>query len=572
MVCSRADGLGTVLAKGARRQPEEARRVALVATVLRTVGSTMRTLVDLLAQSVRDWEGYPAVARHGSEPLSWSYGELGDASRRIATYLRVREVERGDRVILWAVNGPEWVVAFFGIQLLGAIAVPLDVRCREDLLCRIEEQTEPKQLILGREQAEQLTQPHVEQVIIEELPDVLSTTEPLVIDSALIDPSDIAEVMFTSGTTGHPKGVMLTHHNIVTNVEMARTAVMPAPKYRVLSILPLSHMYEQVGGLLTPISGGASITYPSSLRPDSIFAAMVAARATNMCCVPQVLQLFRQGIERELRRQGREQQFARLHALARRLPFGSRRLVFRAVHARMGGAFDFFLSGGAYLDPDLGRWWEGLGIKVLQGYGMTEAAPIVTTSTLDDRDVASVGRPLPGISIRFTDEQEILLRGDNITPGYWRDTEATAAAFEDGWYRSGDLGYLDRAGRLHLQGRKKDLIVLGNGMNVYPEDVERVLAAESGVRGAVVLGTSRGQDIEVHSVLLLDEATEAEAIVKRANLRLAPHQQIRRVTVWPEESFPMTPTLKVKRADVIARLAEAPQQRGPVSGPRNNRH
>lgn len=522
----------------------------------------MRTLIDLFAESVRDWEDLPAVALHESASSLWSYGELGDASRRVAAYLRSRGVEKGDRVILWAANGPEWVATFFGIQLLGAIAVPLDVRSREDLLCRIEEQTQPKQLVVGREQAAQLTQRHADRTILEELPDARCTVEPLTIDLALVEPGDIAEVMFTSGTTGHPKGVILTHHNIVSNVLMARTAVMPAPKYRVLSILPLSHMYEQIGGLLTPLSGGASITYPSSLRPDAIFAAMVAARATNMCCVPQVLQLFRQGIEREVRRQGRERQFARLHAVACRLPFGARRRVFRAVHARMGGAFAFFLSGGAYLDPDLGRWWEGLGIKVLQGYGMTEAAPLVSTSTLVDRDVASVGRPLPGIALRFAEDHEILVRGDNITPGYWQDPVATAAAFADGWYRSGDLGYLDRAGRLHLHGRKTNRIVLSNGLNVYPEDVERVLVAEPGVRDAVVLGLSRGQEIEVQAVLLLEEGADAEAIIKRANRQLAAPQQIRRVTVWPEASFPMTPTLKVKRADVVARLAQQPAQPG----------
>lgn len=527
----------------------------------------MRTLVDLFAQSVRDWEDFPAVALHGSTSSGWSYGELGDASRRVAAELRARGVEHGDRVILWAANGPEWVATFFGIQLLGAIAVPLDVRSREDLLCRIEEQTQPKQLVVGREQAAQLTQRHAARTILEELPETRRTVEPLSIDPTLVAPGDIAEVMFTSGTTGHPKGVILTHHNIVSNVWMARTAVMPAPTYRVLSILPLSHMYEQIGGLLTPLSGGASITYPSSLRPEAIFAAMITSRATNMCCVPQVLQLFRQGIEREVRRQGRERQFARLHSVARRLPFGARRLLFRTVHARLGGAFDFFLSGGAELDPELGRWWEGLGIKVLQGYGMTEAAPIVSTSTLVDRDVASVGRPLPGIAVRFAEDHEILLRGDNITPGYWQDAAATAAAFADGWYRSGDLGYLDRAGRLHLHGRKTNLIVLGNGMNVYPEDVERILVAEPGVRDAVVLGMGRGQEIAVQAVLLLEEGADAEAIIKRANRQLASPQQIRRVTVWPEASFPTTPTLKVQRSEVVARLAEQQAPPGSTARP-----
>src|SRR6185312_1687427 len=179
----------------------------------------------------------------------------------------------------------------------------------------------------------------------------------------------------------------------------------------------------------------------------------------------------------------------------------------------------------------------------------------VASATLTDRDVESVGKPLPGIELKFADDHEILVRGPNITSGYWNDPVATNLAFTDGWYHTGDLGYMDPNGRVHLHGRKKNMIVLANGMNIYPEDIEHVVINQSGVKNAVVLGLEHGQDVEVHAVLLLDsEAGDPSEILKRSNQQLSPHQRIRDFTVWPEENFPLTPSLKVKRIEVIDRL------------------
>ena len=252
------------------------------------------TLVGLLSRSASNWADRPAVIMHGSSGWEWTYGELWGAARSIANHLQQSGIAKGDRVILWAPNRPEWVAAFFGTLLVGAVAVPLDVRSREDLLTEIEEQTLPQHAFFGRAQAAELTGKHVNFTILDELRGgILSGPSPE-IDPNIVAPDDIAELVFTSGTTGNPKGVILTHRNIVANVHMSRPAFPPTPSSRVLSILPLSHMFEQVGGLLVPMSGGASMTYVSSLRPDVIFAAMVSQGITNMTCVPQVLGLFRE--------------------------------------------------------------------------------------------------------------------------------------------------------------------------------------------------------------------------------------------------------------------------------------
>src|SRR6266571_5888012 len=521
----------------------------------------MDTLPDLLRESAGAWSSLPAVGLHDDpEPWSWTYAELLDKANRAAAYLAANGIAQGDRLVFWGGNRPEWVAAFFGAQMLGAVVIPLDVRSQQDLLGRIEQQTQPRHMLLGKEQAANLKGSHPPHTLFENLKAVLSASPPTVGISP--DPDDIAQLVFTSGTTGSPKGVILTHKNIVSNTRMTQTRVPPGPSNRVLSLLPLSHMFEQTTGLFTPLSGGASITYIASLRPDIIFGAMQKHRITNMSCVPQVLQLFRDGIEREVRKQGKQRAFERMHGIAGRLPMPVRRLAFRAMHRRLGGEFDFFAVGGAYLDPDLALWWEALGVRVVQGYGMTEAAPIVACHWLTKRNARSVGKPAPGLDMRIADDGEVLVRGDNLSPGYWQNPDATAESFVDGWYRTGDLGSFDAAGWLYLRGRKKNVIVLANGMNVYPEDVEHALQTDMRVRDAVVLGIMQGQETEVHAVLLLAKGAERDVaeIVRAANQRLAPHQQIRRHTLWPEDTFPLTPTLKVKRADVAERLAQMHSQ------------
>ena len=516
------------------------------------------TLGSLLGESAKMWAEQPALTLYSNEPWSWTYAELWSASLRAAGFLRASGVAKGDRVLLWGDNRPEWVAAFFGTLLLGAIAVPIDAQSTEDFLALIQDATQPQYMFLGSEQEQRLGPNHPPFLLFEELITRLETFEPLAEADALagVEPDDIAELVFTSGTTGSPKGVILTHRNIYANVEMATSHFRVSPEHRVLAILPLSHMFEQIADLFVPLSAGATVVYLSSLRPDVIFAAMAHYRITNMGCVPRVLELFADGIKREARRQNRLSQLERAHSLACRLPLSWRRLLFKKIHQRMGGCFEYFVVGGARLDVQLGRWWEGLGIKVVQGYGMTEAAPVVAAGTLKERDHSSVGRPLPGVDVKIAEDDEIWVRGENVTPGYWQNPEATNNAFTDGWYKTRDLGYFDSKGRLHIRGRKDNMFVLGNGMNVYPEDIEQVLSQDSRLTDAVVLGLTSGDDVEVHGVLLTGEPEAAADIVRTANGQLAPHQRIQRYTVWPEETFPVTPTMKPKRAEITTRVLE----------------
>ena len=296
-----------------------------------------------------------------------------------------------------------------------------------------------------------------------------------------------------------------------------------------------------------------------SRNPRVIFGALGEHRVTSMVVVPQVLDLFWSAIEREVDKRDRRVAFDRLRAIARHLPFALRRRLFGSVHAQLGGHFRLFLSSGAFLPPALQASWEDLGVTVLQGYGATETGT-GTCTTLDDHGPGTVGKPPEGIDMRLAPDGEIQFRGRTVFRGYWNAPEATAQAFtEDGWYKTGDIGHLDDRGRLILSGRSKDIIVLPNGFNVYPEDIENALRV-AGIRDSVVVETAAGR---IEAVLLAGDrdADPAEtrarldAAVKAANATLGPNQRIAGWRLWPDEDFPRTHTLKIKRAPIRAWVA-----------------
>ena len=516
------------------------------------------TLGSLLFESANNWDSNAALVLYERDNGSWTYQELWDNSSRVALYLRTIGVCKGDRVIIWGDNRPEWVAAFFGAVLIGEIVVPLDAQSTNDFFSLIDKETQPSFMFLGSEQQSRIEGHLLEAMLFDDFQNRIQPLECTreIDDLELKSSDDIAELVFTSGTTGSPKGVILTHGNICSNVKMASSAFDVTPTNRVLAILPLSHMFEQIADLLVPLSGGALIVYISTLRPDVIFGAMSRYGVTNMGCVPRVLELFADGIRREARLQGKLGLLERIHSIACKLPFAWRSKLFKSIHQHLGGSFKYFVVGGARLDPLLGSWWEGLGVKVVQGYGMTEASPVVSSGTLSDRDHSSVGRPLPGVDVIIADDEEILIRGPNITAGYWRNDVATENAFRDGWYKTRDLGYFDSKGRLHIRGRKDIMFVLGNGMNVYPEDIEQILHEDSRLTDAVVLGLEFQGDMEVHGVVLTDDNELVPDIIRAANRKLASHQRIVRYTAWPDATFPMTPTMKPKRTEILSKILE----------------
>lgn len=529
----------------------------------------MKTLNDLLETAANRFGDSPAlVIKPGIRERSWSYRELWEASGRVAAFLHGRGIAKGDRVVIWAPNRPEWVVALFGCLRLGAIAVPFDIRSAPEFVAGVLGQTEPKFAFVSRftpENAEVEGLPHLN---IEDLEAVLEgeTSAPPRVEVAA---DDTAEIMFTSGTTGAPKGVILTHGNIISNVLAGTREVAPQPNWRLLSILPLSHMLEQTVGHFAVLFGGGRVVYPASRQPSILVRTMQENGITSIVLVPQALELFMNAIEREAERTGKKEQLAKILRIAPRLPVWVRRKLFGKVHRRFGGKLQFVMCGGARLDPPLAEKWEAMGVMVLQGYGTTEAAPIVACNSFRYKKLDALGKVLPGQEVRIAEDGEIQTRGPNVTPGYWNQPEITEASFAGEWYKTGDLGHIDEDGFLYFKGRKKDLIVLANGQNVYPEDIEPWLQNHQSIVDGVVVGMpspSGGED--VHAVLLPSEGADGGAVVAEVNPQLAAHQQIRGFTIWPEEEFPRTHTLKVKKNVVLERLiADAQGQANAAEAP-----
>ncbi|MEJ7747882.1 MAG: AMP-binding protein [Candidatus Limnocylindrales bacterium] len=534
------------------------------------------TLLDLLERAVRRYGQRPALGLRQDDGTTthWSYGELERRGRLAAWRLRALGLEPGDRILTWSPSIPELPAAYYGAMRARLVIVPLDLRMTSDAVQAIVRASGARHLILGTGREA----PDPREAGLGDFPtaavDALCA-EPVSDDPTFSPdwedrqadwqrpaPGEVFQLIFTSGTTGSPKGVRLTHDNVVASIESFHR-VVPSMDHRIVSLLPLSHLLEQAVGLYYALDVGADILYVRSRNPRVIFDALREQRVTSMVVVPQVLDLFWSAIEREVARAGRTTAFDRLRRIARHLPFAVRRRLFASVHRQLGGRFRLFVSSGAFLPPALQAAWEDLGVTVLQGYGATETGT-GTATTFRDHGRGTVGRPAGGIEMRIADDGEIQFRGRTIFAGYWDVPDLTRAAFtDDGWYRTGDLGRLDDAGRLVLSGRIKDMIVLPNGFNVYPEDIENALRV-TGVRDAVALETTPGR-IEVVVLAPADEdasafQTRVAAAVKAANGRLGPNQRIAAWRAWPGEDFPRTHTLKIKR-DPVRRWATDAQPR-----------
>lgn len=513
-------------------------------------GQTITQFLDKLAFKFGERDAL--VFKPGFRYRCWSYRQVWQDSGKIATVLQDHGVQKGDRVVLWAPNSPFWVLSFFGIVRAGAIVVPLDLRSPSNFVDNVVSRTQPVLSFVSRMTPEGHEGLGLPEIFHEDLEEMYRSADAQ--KEVAAEPDDVMEVMFTSGTTGDPKGVMLTHRNLVSNAEAAYKSVPPVPDDRFISILPLSHMLEQTGGLLLALSAGASITYPTSRQPSVLSRTIRERQITLLQVVPLLLDVFMKGIEREVKNQGRERMWSLMQRLAGRLPVPLRRIMFGQVHRKLGGHLRYVISGGAALDPELAQKWDRLGVRVIQGYGATEASPVISIHPKTRPGHDSVGLPLAGVDVKIAEDEEILVRGPNVTPGYWEDETKTAESFDADWHKTGDLGFIDERGYLHLKGRKKDMIVLPNGENVYAEDVEATLTRHPSVTDAVVVGLPTESRVEIHAALLMGDSSEAPNAVSWANDQLAARQRVRGHTVWPDEDFPRTHTMKVRKSVVLEML------------------
>ncbi len=524
------------------------------------------SLTTMLTGMAERYELKVALQRTESEGLSRiSYQDLLRASLSTARVLRENGVERGDRVLLAGKNHPAWPVAFFGTFFAGGTVVPFDSALDQDAARAIARASRAKLLVGDEEVRHRVGEACGVPAL--DLWSVLDIGEPLKVEHAA--PEDLAALIYTSGTTGRPKGVMLSHQNLTSLVASLAPLFPLSTGDRLLSVLPLHHTFELTCGLLLPLSRGARVVYLDELTADRLAHGLESSRATALVGVPALWEMLERRIFSRVAEKGALYESAFRVGLELSRSIGKStgvdvgRALFGNVHDGLGGHLKYLVSGGAALSADTHALFQGVGLHLAEGYGLTEAAPVLTVARGGPGARAgNVGRPVPGVEIRIekpNDEGvgQVLARGPNVMLGYSDDPEETARTIdEDGWLHTGDLGKLDSKGRLTLVGRAKDVVVASNGENIYPDDVEARLGQLDDVKELSVLGVPDGRGGErlaCVGVALAGDAPREERhrkcrdALERAAQNLPPAQRPA-VFVVVDEELPRTTTKKVKRA------------------------
>jgi len=496
-------------------------------------------------------ERFPTATALGAEEgLRWrtlDSRQLLEHVDGLAADLAARGIGNGDRVVLWAPSGLRTPTYLFALWKLGAIVVPFDRDMNAQAATAILATVGPRLVILGFDQRPSWAP--------DDAVEWWQPTPAANTNQARWQPPDeeLAAIFFTSGTTGQPKGCMISQKNLCSQVEAFDDRIPIDENCRLGSILPLSHLFELSCGLTYPLLRGAAIHYIPSRRGADVVRVLLEQRITHMVAVPQLLSLMGKALEQRLQSRLPGWLFQNLVKLADRSPMALRRRLFFMVHRQIGGALRLMAAGGAALPIETQQIWERLGVDVVQGYGTSECSPVVACGAPGATPPGTVGRPINGVQVRLSPEGELQVHGPNVMRGYWRDPARTAEVLsDDGWYSTGDLASIDGRGNITLQGRARDLIVLPNGMNVWPQDVEDALRSVSTVQDAAVLAVpTPGGGARLHAYLLpltpAGRTADPNALLAGVNTHLASHQRVSSASWWPDADFPRTSTLKVRR-------------------------
>jgi len=478
-----------------------------------------------------------------------SYQQLQTKSYQTARFLLDQGIIAGDRVMVMAENSPSWLELFLGTQLIGAILVPIDMNSSLEICANYIKLTTPKLLFKSKyllsELKDQLKIYNIQDLesMIDNCPETKISTRLTVNSPSLI--------VFTSGTTADPKGVELTQGNILANISGIQEMINIDSDWRLLSVLPLSHMYELTGSL-SILSRGASIYYLPRVTPLAISRALVEYQINTLLAIPQLISILLERIEQEVNRQKKQKLFSYSLKVAKLLPFSARRVLFRSVHKKLGGHLSLVVTGGAPVPLEVGKTWELMGVVILQGYGLSETSPILSVNGLNQRRIDSAGRVLSNVQMRIAKDGEIQVKGPSIFTNYWRNKTATVLAFtKDGWFKTGDIGSIDNDGYLHIQGRLKFAIVLSSGLKVFPEDIELVANRDDFFKDFCVVGVKYSKGEHVVAVVITDRKNDdINKEIDRINSKLESFQHIHHWRRWPVDDFPRTRLLKVDRRKV----------------------
>ena len=514
----------------------------------------MQTLLEVLAEIRRLGDREALRFYNGFRTWKLTYNQLYGQIGAFTAYLDHAGLRKGDRIILWGENRPEWVSVFWASVARGIPVVPVDYRSSADLVRRIHNEVHARLIVTG--DAVQFEGLEIPQFSFSQLSGLEPSNR---FAASEVSPDDIVEIVYTSGTTGDPMGVVHRHKNICANLtpiqsEMRKYEGLARPfqPVRILDMLPLSHLFGQSLGIFIPPLLGGGAVFMLELHAGAVLGTIRRERVSVLVSVPKLLVNLQHEVERKF---GPANVPAKRKGIPGILETWWR---YRRVHGAVGFKFWALVVGGAEVNAEAEAFWGRLGFLVIQGYGLTETSPVVALNHPFNARSGSIGKPLPGQEVRIAPDGEILVRGESVIQDYVGERAAQQQFIEDGWLHTGDIGEIDAEGRLYYKGRKKEMIVTSEGLNVYPQDVERVLNALPEVKDSVVVAARRSGDEQVHAALILrDSSADPAAIVAEASRRLEPHQRIQSWSVWPDEDFPRTPsTMKVKRGEVARRIAQ----------------
>jgi long-chain acyl-CoA synthetase len=521
---------------------------------------------DHLATLVDDFRSYNreiAVIRYrGNRRRVSTYGEIARLAGRFAALLTLKGIGPGDRVVLWAENSAEWIAAFHGCILRGVLVVPLDAYGSADFASRVASDVKPRlavgDALLIRQLRGNDSQHGFERLAFEEWHPLLPAEEAGPVAGLGADTP--LQILFTSGTTGDPKGIVHTHGNVLASVGPIGKAAQRYLRYeklvhplRFLHTLPLSHVFGQTMGLWIPPIFRAEVHFESRLVAPRLIETIHRERISVLAAVPRVFALLKSHLETS------RPQLSEQLAASKGISAWKRWWRFRGVHHSFGFKFWALISGGGALPPSVEQFWNGLGFVVVQGYGMTETTALITLNHPFHVARGTIGKPLPGREVKIGPDGEVLVRGPMISTATWSGGELRN--HEGDWLATGDLAEKEPTGELRFLGRKSEVIVTGSGVNIHPEDLEAEIEEQPGVTACAVVAMETPSGPEPCAVLAMrGTADQVGAAIENANARLAEFQRVRRWMLWPEPDLPRTSTGKVRRKKVAEWLAE--MQRG----------
>lgn len=552
-------------------------------------------ILDLLYILTKKYNSRPAlrIKEKGAMQVV-SYDDLRERSVGVSTFLIDRQIPKGAHIAILSENRPEWAIAFFGIVSAACVTVPVDAKLSLREMLFIINDSQSQCVFVSGDFLETVythkneiplvkyivcfSESQLEGVIY--LNDLKRKEDLPGNRPADVKPQDTMIIVYTSGTTGVAKGVELSYKNLLFEVMSLYNLVKFTTDDSFVSILPLNHTLEITGGLIAPLYGGATVTYCDTLKPHNIISLMNEVKATGMICVPLILKMFYGGIIKEVEKQDnfKKKVFYGLLGLSRfmlRFNVAIGRIVFKNIYKKFGKNFKCFVSGGAPLDIALEKDFNALGFTILQGYGLTETSPVISVNTFKKKRYGSVGRPLDGVTIKILKasesvlDGEIIVKGPNVMKGYFNNPVKTEEVLRDGWFYTGDIGYLDEDGFLFISGRIKNLIVLGGGKKIFPEEVEQVMNESPYIKEICVLGRCADKGIragseEVYAVVVPNVDKFSEGIKNKDEIRkkiseeflrlsenLADYKRISDFSLYFDD-LPKTSTRKIKRKDVLA--------------------